>query len=156
METVTDAYGTKYQRIGETCYHVDTPQAVINVLEQARNSHQRVRLHYGDKDTGRDWHDEHDVEGYIGRSMGTIKIPLLVHNTRSMGGGAILDHRIVKISTSVGGYVLYQHPNYKPTKAEIKPSNEKGYTHSVYLDGELYANCHSEKQAQRLAQFMTK
>lgn len=32
---------------------------------------------------------------------------------------------------------------------------KKGYTHEVWLNNELYANCKSEKQAHKLADFMT-
>ena len=34
---------------------------------------------------------------YIGNSLGPLKVPLLIHNRRSSGGPAILDHCVVKI-----------------------------------------------------------
>lgn len=51
--------------------------------------------------------------GYIGRSTGNHKIPLLVNNSRSHGGGALTDS-IVKISLAKGGKVLWQHKTYQP------------------------------------------
>jgi hypothetical protein len=104
--------------VNGTTYHDDTPRAVIDVIEGARGSGQRLRFHWGDVTTGQDWGDRHDVAGRIGRSMGPTKVPLLLHNVRSIGGGAILDHCIVKITTSAGGHVLYQHPKYTPPTAE--------------------------------------
>ena len=50
----------------------------------------RVRLFLGDPETGRDWGEENDVTGYVGRSTGPSKVPLLLATRRSMGGGAIL------------------------------------------------------------------
>lgn len=111
------------QIVGGTSYHDDTPREVIEILETARIYHQergpsewpRYRFHYGDPETGQDWGDVHDVRGYVGRSMGPIKIPLLIANTRSTGGGALLDGNIIRIRPSAGGGPdLYRHPTYKP------------------------------------------
>jgi hypothetical protein len=104
--------------VNGTTYGGQTPRAVIDVLESARANGQRLRLHWGDTSTGQDWGDVNDVTGRIGRSMGPTRVPILLHNTRSTGGGAILDHCIVKITTSAGGHVLYQHPTYTPPTAE--------------------------------------
>ena len=102
-----------YQVVNGTSYHEDTPQRVVNILENLRHNGSRLRIHYGDTDTGRDWMDENDVTGYVGRSGGSIKIPLLIHNSRSSGGGGILDHCIVKITTTCQPKrTLYIHPKY--------------------------------------------
>ena len=52
--------------------------------------------------------------GYVSRSMGPIKIPIVLYNKRTRGGPSILDHKIVKIQESRGGKVLYQHLMYQP------------------------------------------
>lgn len=95
-----------------TTYHDSTYPEVVDVLERVRASQQRIVVAYGDVTTGRDWGDTHDVAGRVGRSMGPVKVPLLIHNSRSFGGPAMLDHCIVQIRESRGGRVLYQHPNY--------------------------------------------
>ena len=95
-----------------TSYHDETSDEMMTLLESIRARDVRVRFHWGDTVTGEDWGDKWDVKGKIGRSMGPSKIPILVHNSRSMGGGAILDHCIVKITETRGGKVLYQHPKY--------------------------------------------
>ena len=102
----------QYQVINGTSYDMRTRQNVINVLETVRREHIRIRVHYGDISTGKDWNDKYNVTGYVGRSTGSIKIPLLIYNERSYGGDSILDHCIVKITESKGKRVLYQHPLY--------------------------------------------
>lgn len=101
----------QYKVVNGTSFHTETPDAVCNILARyCGNWNQRVRIFLGDTKTGKDWFESYDTIGYIGRSCGTVKIPLLIRNTRSMGGGAILDHCIVKIT--VDKKTVYQHPNY--------------------------------------------
>ena len=89
-----------------------TPKKIKVLLETLYETQQRVRFHWGDIKTGKDWGDIYDVSGRIGRSTGINKIPLLIHNRRSLGGGAILTHCIVKITSSLGKHLIYQHPKY--------------------------------------------
>ena len=98
---------TQYQIVNGTSYHVETPAAVVQVLERARQNRTRIHVSFGDVATGLDWLEEWDINGYVGRSMGPVKVPLLVANRRSTGGGAILDHCIVRIRESAGGRILY-------------------------------------------------
>ena len=101
----------KYKVVNGISFLTETPDAVCNILARyCGNRNQRVRIFLGDTKTGKDWFESYDTIGYIGRSCGTVKIPLLIHNTRSMGGSAILEHCIVKIT--VDKKTVYQHPNY--------------------------------------------
>lgn len=96
----------------ETLYPVGTPSMVFAVLEDVSRSETRVKLAYGDPITGRDWQEEFETTGYVTRTGGA-HVVLLVHNTRSMGGGPIYSDSIVRIAlTRKGGRVFYQHPNY--------------------------------------------
>lgn len=97
-----------------TAYHRDTPDQLVELLERLRNNHTRVRVYLGDKETGKDWEESYDVFGTIGRSGGRIKIPLLINNRRSMGGGGLLDDAIVKLeyANKRDGGVIWEHPNY--------------------------------------------
>ena len=98
-----------YQIVNGTHYHVETPSEVVRVLEGVRHDRRRIRLVLGDPKTGQDWNKQHDVTGYVGRSMGPIKVPLLIHNRRSFGGPAILDHCVIGIrETGKDGRLLYQ------------------------------------------------
>ena len=94
-----------------TSYHAETPRIIIQVLERARKYHTRITVDYGDVKTGESWNECFDVTGYVGRSTGPVKVPLLVHNYRSMGGGSILDHCIISIrfaNKKDGGFLYNQ------------------------------------------------
>jgi isopropylmalate/homocitrate/citramalate synthase len=108
MNTTNQTTEKKYQIVNGTSYHEQTPKKLIDALEYARANKIRVILDYGDTNTKTSWNECHDIAGYIGRSTGQIKVPLLIHNTRSTGGGAILDHCILSVKTSKGKSVLYQ------------------------------------------------
>ncbi len=131
-----------------TAYHEETPARVCEILENARTSGQRLQIYYGDAKTGKNWNEEHDTRGTIGRSTGTVKIPLLIATSRSSGGGAILDHCIIKIRGKYG--IMYQHENYKPSIFEIVPSDLPEYSHNVLIDGELYSRHKTERSAKLL------
>lgn len=106
-----------YKVMNGTYYHPDTNNEMVILLERLRLAGARVRFHWGDAETGLDWGDIYDVAGTIGRSMGPIKIPILIHSRRSMGGGPLLDHCIVRIAyTKKRGGKIYEHPQYH-TKA---------------------------------------
>lgn len=104
----TDSRGKQYKVLYGTAFHIDTPDRVAYLLHTARENNTRLRLHYGDIKTGEAWGDTET--GYIGRSNGSIKIPLNIYSKRSMGGGAILDHCIIKIeyANKRDGGTLYQ------------------------------------------------
>lgn len=139
--------------INGTTYHDSTPEAVTRALEFARQSRTRVRVWYGDADTGRAWPEENDVLGYIGRFTGTRKIPLLVHNARATGGGGLLDHCIVRIDTTSGN-TLYQHPAFHAGHWEPLPTRHKRFNAEVRHNGIPHARFDSMRQAERYAAFM--
>jgi hypothetical protein len=154
-----------YRRHNGIYFHADTPLAVIHAICTARQSRIRIRLSYGDAATGRDWLEEHDVEGTIGHSLGPLKVPLLIHSRRSSGGPALLDHCIVKIKETRSGRVLFKHPKYHTgsfTIREIGPDEmcgsenlrECGYSHAVDVDGRNHANFRSLKAAERFVRKM--
>lgn len=107
----------KYKIKNGTAYHFQTPDVIVNILEEARQSNKSIRLRFcfGDVETGRDWEEVYDTTGYIGRSTGSIKIPLLLAKITSSGGGGLLDHCIVRIEKKIHGgsyHEVYRHPNY--------------------------------------------
>jgi len=172
METVTEKLSNgneiTYKIYNGTAYHIDTPIEVINELETARIARQfgrrlRLRLFLGDPETGRDWGEEYDVIGYIGRSGGHIKIPLLLPNATSVYGPGLLDHRILRIVDVQTKRTVYQHPLYQLPKYELGACPPKigavnmadeGYTVGVYREGENIANFKTEDQARRWIAFM--
>ena len=116
-----------YKIINGTSYDERTQDEVIAILEKARLNRTRLHVSLGETEgpnTGRDWLEENDVYGFVGRSTGTIKIPLLIHNRRSLGGPGLLDHCVVRIRTSQGGRILWEHPSYHHGRLEIRPKAE--------------------------------
>lgn len=72
----------------------------------------RIRIWLGDHATGKCWNDEHDVTGYVGRSTGAKKIPLLLHDARSLGGSAILTNNVIRVDWTDGTGTIYKHPKF--------------------------------------------
>lgn len=102
--------------VNKTWYHDETPIEVANVLEACRLYNKRIKFRYGyttGAQAGQDWGDSANMCGYVSRSTGPMKIPIVLYNKRTRGGPSILDHCIIKIQTSRGGKVLYQHPMYQ-------------------------------------------
>lgn len=142
--------------INGTSYHDETPDEVIRVLENARRTRTRLHVSLGDTGSGRDWLEEFESHGHVGRSLGPVKVPLLVANRRSLGGGAILTHCIVRIRTSAGGRVLYQHPKYHHGSLQIRRKAEpvtlpdgRQLTVDVLRDGEVHASFENTETARR-------
>lgn len=162
-----------YKVANGTSYGEHTPDAVIRVLERARESQTRIRIRLGFTEShedvlsgkavpGRDWLEEFQCEGTVGRSGGTIHIPLLIHNSRSMGGDGILTDCIVRIIETRTKRVLYSHPAYSHGEFKVVPVDEllaamdtlkhRGsplLTHAVTRDGEEQARFESKEKAER-------
>jgi len=158
IERKTGTDGKTYQVCDGTWYDARTPKAVILALERARARNARVRIFYGEPETGKSWSEENDVVGTIGRSMGPIKIPLLIHNSRSTGGPGILDHCIVRIQGSAH-LVTYTHPKFDAGQWDIgdpKQEDHPGllYVAGVYHNGSLHARFTSHEGAKRYREFM--
>lgn len=144
--SVVDSNGIEYEEFNGLFFHKQTPQEVRDAILRAYIARFRVRVFLGDTTTGECWLEENDVMGYIGRTTGNIKIPILVHNARSMGGTAILDHCIVRL-TDTHGLMLYTHPTFHVPNLTVRGN-------SVLTDKGTYANCDSSDEAHRLVAFL--
>ena len=107
IETIT-AHDRIYKVCNGTFYYLDTPDRLIEVLEDIREKKTRIRIEYGNVDTGKSWGETHDISGTIGRTMGPLKCPILLYNSRSTGGGIILTDCILEIRTSKDKKLLYK------------------------------------------------
>lgn len=147
---------TNYIEHNSYWFNPETNIEVMKVISSLNcyNSRQRVRLFLGDAKTGKCWNEENDVCGYIGRSAGKIKIPLLINNVNSMGGGAILTHCIVAIYTT-SGRCLYKHGKLDFGLWETSGELFEDYTQAVYCDKLLQARFKTYKQADNYVKFMT-
>jgi len=141
---------TTYKEIHGTYFHIDTPNEVCNVLNNYLHTNKRVKIYLGDIKTGKDWHEEHDTIGTIGRSTGNVKVPLLIATSRSNGGNAILDHCILKIKETKTGYVPYCAKNYIAPTMQIVKSDLPEYEYNLNIDGKLYSRHHSLRSAELL------
>ncbi len=102
-----------FKVLNDTCYATTTKDQVIQILEDVRQSKTRIRFEYGGED-GQSWGDRYGVRGYVGRSTGRAKVPIILYSNRSHGGSAILTHCIIKIVRVGDKKVLYQQKNFKP------------------------------------------
>lgn len=102
-----------------TWFRDSVPRPVRTLLERYRKSGEPLRLFFGDPKTGRDWLEENDVIGTIGRSMGPMKVPLLITDG-GYGGGAILCSNIIRIVDVRSRKTLWLCRNYSPTTFLIR------------------------------------
>lgn len=147
--------GKEYKVAYGFYFHKDTNDKVIDVLVNLYTTHKRCRIFYGDIKSGKSWHDEYDITGTIGSSTGSIKIPLIINNSRSFGGPGILEHCIVGIQVKAGQF-LYKHPTFDAGKWELRLNqSEKENPFSVYCNDILHARFNREKRAVNYIAFMT-
>lgn len=90
-----------------TFYPANIPSKLVEVLENCRINKTRIVIDYGDTVTGVSWNEANDVTGYIGRTTGENKAPILVYNSRSLGGGCIMCGNILTIRESKGKKLIY-------------------------------------------------
>lgn len=121
-------YGRNIQNEG---WKYKENEKLWNLLSSLVHSGRRVRIWYGDTETGRSWNEEHEVTGTIGRSCGNIKIPLLLKNSRSYGGGALLDDCIVRIDDIHQKRTLYKHESFHVEKLEVEIDSGSEYPYRV-------------------------
>ena len=139
-----------YTTTNGTSYDINTDKKVVSILDDAIISRKRLKLDYGNTETGESWNECYDIIGRIGRSTGSIKIPLLILTSRSYGGGALLDSCIIKITDIKTGNVIYKNQNYKEKIFNIVPSDLPDYTVNVNINGKLYSRHKSERSAKIL------
>lgn len=139
-------------------FNNETSDGVKQCIEYCYNSKLRVRIWYGDTDTGVSWLDEYDTMGTIGRSTGRQKIPLLIKNSRSSGGGGILCHCIIRIDVISSKRTIYEHPLFYVPLLTVATNNDNDtknkYPLIVSKNNELQARFKSEKQAKNYIDFM--
>jgi hypothetical protein len=140
-----------------THFHPDTVAQVARLLDSHIASGEKVRLFLGDAATGAAWHEENDVVGRIGRSMGPCKVPLMVGGKDS-GGPALLDHCIVGVLAK-GGAWLWKHPTLDLGQWAAEPIDHTARSGSRFqgaalVNGTLYSRHTSLQGAQRLVDFM--
>ena len=148
----TNGQSVRYRRMPSgTCYHADTPETVIAVLENHRRNQRKIRLFYGNTQTGQSWLDEYDVVGCIGRSTGPIKVPLLIP-PGDIGGPALLDHCLIGIDSP--RKVLYQHDRFHVGEITLTQGRLKRLPWEVWIDQALQARFQAKRAAEHYIDFL--
>lgn len=114
----------------QTYFDPGTPPEVARVLESCRKAGNKVRLVLGDPTTGESWLDEYDVVGTIGRSTGSLQVPLLVEDGED-GGGAILTACVLCIIDWHSGRTRHRHPTYQSPELGIRPTADATHPWAV-------------------------
>jgi hypothetical protein len=109
----------KYIQYEQFYFPENTPEEVMKIVCKYHRKNERLIVSYGDIDTGKDWEEQYGIEGYIGRTTGIKPIPILVYNSRSIGGPSILTSHVVRIRLACGKSVLYEHPFYHKSNSEL-------------------------------------
>jgi len=139
-------------------FNDETSDKVKECLEHCYNSKLRIRIWYGDTKTGVSWMEEYETMGTIGRSTGQQKIPLLIKNSRSNGGGGILCHCIIRIDVISSKRTIYKHPLFNVPLLTVATNNDNDtknkYPFIVLKNNGLQARFKSEKQAKNYIDFM--
>lgn len=148
-----------------TCYNVNTPPELIAVLERCRK--ERTRIHvftcykiteklpeFTDYNYGEAWCEDYGVLGYVGRSTGRVKIPLLVYSERSYGGGELITTHIGCVMNTKTHEVLwkYEHFHFPILKVEECTLERYSNTKNKWV---VEAHCKDSVQAHRLMDFFT-
>ena len=136
-----------------TYFDPGTDAQVAKVLESSRTRERKVRLVLGDTRSGEPWLEEHDVVGRIGRSTGTLKVPLLIE-AGEHGGSAILCACLLAIVDWTSGDFLYRHDAYREADLTIKPSANAERPWDVLRHEEIVASFRDIGQAGAYLAFM--
>lgn len=136
-----------------TWFHPETPRKVRQVLEAARKNGSRLRIFYGNTQTGRDWMEENDVLGTIGRSTGVLKIPLMIADGEH-SGPRLLDQCIVRIIRVDDRKELYRHRRYHLGRMEIEHELDPPYVATVWVDGKVHARFRTAEAAYHWMAFL--
>ena len=85
---------------------------LMSVLSECYRQKRRVRLWYGDRKSGESYFEAFETTGRIGRSYGDFKIPLVIPNSRSWGGGALSIGSLIRVDDIKARKTLWKVPNY--------------------------------------------
>lgn len=169
-----DDYGTlagydKYQQAvvawaaspksNSTYFEPGTDPKVQKLLESYRRSGNLVRLFCGDPETGRDWMNEWDMVGRIGRSGGTMKVPLMIsleEDSDGFGGGAICTANVLRMMDVGSGKEVYRSERYQAPQIDVLPKvpQTDGYGWTALRDGKTEANFKTAFEAHEWAAYM--
>jgi len=117
---------------------------VTEILDRCRKDGTRVTVSYAGDD-GVDWLEEFDTTGTVDVSVGPMQVPIMLPNSRSVGGCAILVDRVARIRESSGGRELYRRENYRQPTLTVRHGNEAGLPVEVWNGDRVHARFKTEQ-----------
>lgn len=134
----------------------NTTQGIKNALMEAKKIGLRIRIFYGDPETGEDSLAEFDTVGYVYLRKEAPHYPILIYDkgTRSGEGALIKCQNVMKviICDKRNKRVLYENPHYYTPALEIKPPWKQealqGFSCRVDAEGKTMKHFHSKDRAQ--------
>jgi hypothetical protein len=137
----------------QTYFSPGTDFKAAKVLERCRRARNKVRLIAGDPETGVSWLEEHDVVGTIGRSLGPLKVPLLIEENDD-GGPAILTDCLLAVIDWQTGKFLYRHAAYRVPNLMVRQQNDPKLPWEVLRDDQVVARFKNIGKAGAYVAFM--
>lgn len=132
----------------KTWFQPGTDADVARILLKAIDSEEEriLRIFVGNPATGYDWCEENDVTGFIGRSTGTFKVPLILEALRTSTGAieparygdSIACQKVIRIIDVLSGKELFRNEKYQMPRFQVEPASDLltkvGYSFSVMRD----------------------
>ena len=127
---------------------------LMAVLSECYRQKKRVRVWYGDGKTGHSWYEDCETTGRVGLSNGKIfKIPLIIANSRSWGGGALSVGSLIRVDDIKARKTLWKVPNFYSELTLIHDERFVKYPWRVYSGNINQANFETEEKARRWIDF---
>lgn len=164
-EIGTQSAFEKYQRLmrlammkirpGEVWYDPRTPRDARIALDTARASKRKVRLHYGDPNTGLDKLATQDIVGFVGYAGWQLPHPILLSERNCHLGSRICELEVVRVVDVDGMFASYEHPRYTlPAFTTVSANNSEAPDEVMLIaDGSPVMNCTNQGQATRWIKF---
>jgi hypothetical protein len=110
----------EYTVVNGTSYPVGTIPCVLSQLEHARKTRTRVYLTF-------DYEPDKELGCYVGRTTGSVKVPLIIPSSRSCGGDILDAQSIIALRypTTKHGY-LFGYSRHDVDRGNYSPSRLLG------------------------------
>lgn len=142
----------KDPRLG-TWFKKDTRDAVKKVIDRLIHTGEKVRVFYGDPETGKSSMDEFDMIGSVGRLTGTLKAPILISEADGFGA-PMQDDKVIRIIRVRDHKNLYKHPGFHLPEMKLVEAEHPQFKVSVMIEGQVAARFKSLGKACKWIAFM--
>lgn len=143
---------TMDSRLG-TWFKKDTRVGVKKVIDRLIHTGEKVRVFYGNPKTGKSSMDEFDMIGEVGRSTGTLKVPVLLSESDGFGA-PMQDDMIIRIIRMSDHKNLYKHPGFHVPEMKIIEGEHPQFKVSVMVEGQVAARFKNLGKACKWIAFM--